>query len=104
MDEALYVQGIGGDNIPAQVRVTSTSEALNSLFDITPNHLVTGSITERGVCAADELELLKLFPKLRMSLLSWIPEALNRDTILNHQAVILCFGCHSNGLARITIN
>jgi len=63
MDEVLYVQGIGGDNIPAQVRLTSTSEALNPPFDINPKHLVTGLFTEPGGCAADELQLLKLSPE-----------------------------------------
>ena len=64
-DEVLYVHGIGLDNVPTQVRVTTTSDALNPAFDITPKHLVTGLITERGICAADELELLKLFPENR---------------------------------------
>ena len=64
-DEVLYVHGIDLDNVPTQVRVTTTSDALNPAFDITPKHLVTGLITERGICAADELELLKLFPENR---------------------------------------
>ena len=35
----------------------------NPAFDVTPARLVTGLITERGVCAASEEGLLGLFPE-----------------------------------------
>jgi methylthioribose-1-phosphate isomerase len=38
------------------------STAANPAFDVTPARLVTGFITERGGCAADEQGLLSLFP------------------------------------------
>ena len=38
------------------------SAAANPAFDVTPARLVTGLITERGVCAANESALRKLFP------------------------------------------
>jgi len=38
------------------------STAANPAFDVTPARLVTGFITERGVCAADEQGLRCLFP------------------------------------------
>ena len=38
------------------------SAAANPAFDVTPARLVTGLITERGVCAARPEELRKLFP------------------------------------------
>ena len=34
-------------------------------FDVTPARLVTGLITERGICAASEAGLLDLFPEHR---------------------------------------
>ena len=37
--------------------------AANYAFDVTPARLVTGLITERGVCAASEAGLLGLFPE-----------------------------------------
>ncbi len=37
--------------------------ARNFAFDVTPARLVTGLITERGVCAASEAGLLALFPE-----------------------------------------
>src|SRR5438552_4884945 len=40
-----------------------SSPAANYGFDVTPRHLVTGLITERGVCKADEKSILELFPE-----------------------------------------
>jgi len=39
------------------------SPAANYAFDVTPARLVTGLITERGVCAASEAGLLSLYPE-----------------------------------------
>jgi methylthioribose-1-phosphate isomerase len=41
------------------------SPALNLAFDVTPSRLVTGIITERGVCAASREGLLGLYPERR---------------------------------------
>jgi len=41
------------------------SPAANYAFDVTPARLVTGLITERGVCAASEAGLLGLYPERR---------------------------------------
>ena len=38
--------------------------AANPAFDVTPRHLVTGLITERGLCEANEEAISKLFPDL----------------------------------------
>jgi methylthioribose-1-phosphate isomerase len=39
------------------------SPAVNYGFDVTPARLITGLITERGICKANEKDILKLFPK-----------------------------------------
>ncbi|MDH3586575.1 MAG: S-methyl-5-thioribose-1-phosphate isomerase, partial [Gammaproteobacteria bacterium] len=39
------------------------SPVRNDAFDVTPARLVTGLITERGVCAASEEGLAALFPE-----------------------------------------
>ncbi|HSO18234.1 MAG TPA: S-methyl-5-thioribose-1-phosphate isomerase, partial [Desulfosarcina sp.] len=39
--------------------------AANFAFDVTPARLVTGFITERGVCAATEEAIAALFPEAR---------------------------------------
>jgi methylthioribose-1-phosphate isomerase len=46
-----------------EVRIApNESHAANYGFDVTPSHLVTGLITERGVCAANEKSIRALFP------------------------------------------
>jgi methylthioribose-1-phosphate isomerase len=46
-----------------EVRVApERSPAANYGFDVTPGHLVTGLITERGVCEANEKSIRALFP------------------------------------------
>jgi methylthioribose-1-phosphate isomerase len=48
------------------VRTAASGTAVsNFAFDVTPARLVTGLITERGVCEASEEGLLKLFPEKR---------------------------------------
>ena len=47
-----------------KVRVTSEgSAAANYGFDVTPARLVTGLITERGVCEANDKSIRGLFPE-----------------------------------------
>jgi methylthioribose-1-phosphate isomerase len=61
-DEVRYCEGFYGTE---QVRVLVTSkesEVYNPGFDVTPARLVTGLITERGVCKADKESILRLFP------------------------------------------
>jgi methylthioribose-1-phosphate isomerase len=51
-----------------EVRVApENSPAANFGFDVTPRQLVTGLITERGICEANEQSILKLFPEHRSS-------------------------------------
>jgi methylthioribose-1-phosphate isomerase len=52
------------DGRHVEVRVApEDSPAANYGFDVTPRRLVTGLITERGVCQADEKSILALFPE-----------------------------------------
>ena len=44
--------------------VPEGSMALNLAFDVTPAHLITGIITERGVCPASHEGLLSLYPEM----------------------------------------
>ena len=49
-----------------RVKVLLTPEespAANYAFDVTPGRLVTGLITERGICDASEAGILDLFPE-----------------------------------------
>jgi methylthioribose-1-phosphate isomerase len=63
-DEVLYVQGKNEQGQLQQVRIApDATPALNLGFDVTPARLVSGLITERGICAASEAGLLQLFPE-----------------------------------------
>ncbi|MEJ2298485.1 MAG: S-methyl-5-thioribose-1-phosphate isomerase [Woeseiaceae bacterium] len=62
--EVSHVYGIS-DGRPTWVRTTATGTPIsNYAFDVTPARLVTGLITERGICEASEKGLLELFPEM----------------------------------------
>jgi len=65
-DEVLLVAGKGADGTGRQVRIApDQTRAANPAFDVTPARLVTGLITERGVCEPGREGLLSLFPEHR---------------------------------------
>jgi len=67
--EVTEIAGRLPDGGTARVRlVPEGSPAANYAFDVTPARLVTGLITERGVCAASREGLLSLFPERRRRL------------------------------------
>ncbi len=58
-DEVAYMTGLAEDGSMQAVRVIPQgSAAANPAFDVTPARLVTGIITERGVCSPDQLSTL----------------------------------------------
>jgi methylthioribose-1-phosphate isomerase len=62
--EVTHVEGWSDDGRRVSVRLTPRdSPAANYAFDVTPARLVTGLITERGVCPASRAGLLGLFPE-----------------------------------------
>ncbi|MBV1886060.1 MAG: S-methyl-5-thioribose-1-phosphate isomerase [Parvibaculaceae bacterium] len=62
-EEVLVMQGRTAHGV-AQVEIAAPgSPAANPAFDVTPARLVSGLITERGVCAASEEGLLSLYPE-----------------------------------------
>ncbi len=62
-DEIRFIQGLAGDQVRSVLVPPADSPAGNPAFDVTPARLVTGFITERGVCGANETEILGLFPE-----------------------------------------
>jgi methylthioribose-1-phosphate isomerase len=63
-EEVACIQGRAADGRLVSVRLTPLgSRAANPAFDVTPARLVTGLITERGVCMADRAALAALFPE-----------------------------------------
>jgi len=62
-NEVQYVQGLLRDEVE-QVRICpEKTPALNIGFDVTPARLITGFITENGICNASEEGLSHLFPE-----------------------------------------
>jgi methylthioribose-1-phosphate isomerase len=62
-DEVRYTQGLTGGNLAQVLIPPADSPAANYAFDVTPSRLVTGFITERGICEANETAILGLFPE-----------------------------------------
>jgi methylthioribose-1-phosphate isomerase len=60
--EVEYVSGIDAAGKLTEVRILpDSSKGLNYAFDVTPAHLVTGLITELGLCEASKTGLERLF-------------------------------------------
>jgi methylthioribose-1-phosphate isomerase len=62
-DEVKYMDGLSPHGVTSVLICPESSPAANYAFDVTPARLVTGLITERGICAASEAGLLSLFPE-----------------------------------------
>lgn len=62
-NEVRYVQGLCQGRIQSVLVTPADSPAANYAFDVTPARLVTGLITERGVCNASKEGINSLFPE-----------------------------------------
>jgi methylthioribose-1-phosphate isomerase len=64
--EVTHLKGLAADGQIVEVEIAARgSPAVNPAFDVTPARLVTGLITERGVCPASTEGLLSLYPEHR---------------------------------------
>jgi methylthioribose-1-phosphate isomerase len=63
-DEVRWIDGETAGGEIASVRlIEEASPVANYAFDVTPRHLISGLITERGRCEANETDILRLFPE-----------------------------------------
>ncbi len=62
-DEVRYIKGWDGEKYQRVLLTPEDSPAINYGFDITPARLVSGLITERGICEAAEHSILTLYPE-----------------------------------------
>lgn len=62
-DEVRYIQGLADGRLTRVLVPPESSPAADFAFDVTPARLVTGFVTERGVCSASEAEIHGLFPE-----------------------------------------
>lgn len=62
-NEVKYIQGLEKGEIKSVLICPETTPAINYGFDVTPTRLITGLITERGICNASEIGIRKLYPE-----------------------------------------
>jgi methylthioribose-1-phosphate isomerase len=62
-NEVKYMDGYSEGKLKEILLTPEDSPAANYGFDITPSRLVTGLITERGICKANEESILNLYPE-----------------------------------------
>ena len=63
--EVEYIQGLlESTNTIEKLRICPpATKARNWAFDVTPARLITGLITQRGICKANEADILRLYPE-----------------------------------------
>ena len=62
-DEVKYIEGFCDGEIKKVLLTPGNSKAANYAFDVTPARLITGIITERGICEPNKKSILNLFPE-----------------------------------------
>jgi methylthioribose-1-phosphate isomerase len=62
-DEVRFIQGLCDGRTVKVLVPPADSPAADFAFDVTPARLVTGFITERGICDASEAAIHRLFPE-----------------------------------------
>jgi methylthioribose-1-phosphate isomerase len=65
-DEIKYIQGLYNGKIISMLITDIESKAANYAFDVTPAGLITGLITEKGICMAQKESILSLFPDKKL--------------------------------------
>jgi methylthioribose-1-phosphate isomerase len=64
-DEVRYIKGIDAKGVLREVLLTpKDSSAINYGFDVTPARLITGLITDRGLCSADYDKIMMKFNRV----------------------------------------
>ena len=62
-DEVRLVQGLYDNQTCSVLVPPADSPCVNYAFDVTPARLITGLITEKGICEASENAILAMFPE-----------------------------------------
>ena len=66
-DEVTWIEGWTEDGVKSVRLTPEKSRAVNYGFDVTPARLITGLVTERGICKPDKESILALYPENRKS-------------------------------------
>jgi len=63
-DEVRYIRGLNSSGEVEEILIMPTdSKSVNYGFDITPNRLITGLITDRGICKAKQSAIAEVFQR-----------------------------------------
>jgi methylthioribose-1-phosphate isomerase len=62
-DEVMMISGFAEDKLMSVRICPENTRAVNYGFDVTPARLISGLITEKGICRATEKDILKMFPE-----------------------------------------
>jgi methylthioribose-1-phosphate isomerase len=62
-DEVKYIEGRCDGEIKKVLLTPENAKAANYGFDVTPARLITGLITERGICQPTKTSIMELFPE-----------------------------------------
>lgn len=68
-NEVKYIEGFCDGEMKQVLLTPKESTAANYAFDVTPSRLITGLITERGICEANENSILQLYPEHKNAVL-----------------------------------
>jgi methylthioribose-1-phosphate isomerase len=60
-DEVKYMHGLCDGELKRILITPLDSPAANFGFDVTPARLISGLITERGICSANEEDITKMY-------------------------------------------
>ncbi len=67
-EEVKTVRGLENGKIRDVLIMPKNSPAANFAFDVTPARLITGFITERGICKPDKTDIDRLFPEKSLTM------------------------------------
>jgi methylthioribose-1-phosphate isomerase len=62
-EEIKYIEGLYNDKIISMLITDAGCNASNYAFDVTPSRLISGLITEKGICKAEKDSIFNLFPE-----------------------------------------
>jgi methylthioribose-1-phosphate isomerase len=62
-DEVRFIEGLCEGEVKKVLITPESTPSKNYGFDVTPARLVSGLITERGICEANEQSILNLYPE-----------------------------------------
>ncbi len=66
-NEVKYVEGLCDNEIKSVLITEENARAVNPGFDITPARLISGLVTERGICKANRENISRMFPEYASS-------------------------------------